>query len=98
MYLVERFVRKNCDSTYCNFLNIKLRHGYFSANITKFSEQVSLKHLQEHNILLTGKSEHMINWATSNHYNLNIFLEMNYKKQTHLFFILHIVEIYCNFI
>ena len=34
MYLVERFVRKNCDSTCCNFLNIKLHHGYFSTNLT----------------------------------------------------------------
>ena len=48
IYLAEHFVRNNNDSAYCNFLNIKLRHGYFSANITKFSEQVSLKHLQEH--------------------------------------------------
>ena len=57
---MEHFVWNNCDSTYCNFLNIKLRHGYFSANITKFSEQVSLKHLQEQIILLTSKSEHML--------------------------------------
>ena len=56
---MEHFVRKNCDSTYCNFLNIKLHHGYFSANITKFSEQVSLKHLQEHIILIMSKSDRM---------------------------------------
>ena len=59
IYLAEHFVRKKCDSTYCNFLNIKFRHRYFFANITKFSEQVSLKHLQEH-ILLMSKSEHML--------------------------------------
>ena len=47
IHLVEHFVRNNCDSTYCNFLNIKLHHGYFSRIITKFSEQVSLKYLQE---------------------------------------------------
>ena len=58
--MAEHFVRNNCDSTHCNFLNIKLRHGYFSANITKFSEQVSLKHLQEHIILLMSKSEPML--------------------------------------
>ena len=58
--MAEHFVRKNCDSTYCNFLNIKLRRGYFSANIAKFPEQVSLKHLQEHIILLMSKSEHML--------------------------------------
>ena len=60
IYLAEHFVRNNNDSAYCNFLNIKLRHGYFSANITKFSEQVSLKYLQEHIILLMSKSEHML--------------------------------------
>ena len=60
--LVEHFVRKNYDSTYCKFLNIKLRHGYFSENITVllFSEQVLLKHLQKHIILLMSKSEHML--------------------------------------
>ena len=56
----EHFVRKNCDYAYCNFLNIELRHGYFSANITNFSEKVSLKHLQEQNVLLMSKSEHML--------------------------------------
>ena len=56
----EHLVRKNCGSTYCNFLNIKLRHGYFAANITEFSEQASLIHLQEHNTLLMSKSEHML--------------------------------------
>ena len=39
---MQHFVRKNCDSTYCNFLNIKLYDGYFSAIITRSSEQVSL--------------------------------------------------------
>ena len=58
--MAEHFVGKNCDSTYCNFLNIKHRHGYFSANITNFPEQVLLKHLQEHNILLMSKSEHTL--------------------------------------
>ena len=48
--MAENFIRKKCDSTYSNFLNIKLHHGYFPANIAKISEQVSLKHLQEHNI------------------------------------------------
>ena len=48
-----------CDSTHCNISNIKLRHGYFSANATKFSEQLSLKHLQEH-ILSFSKSYHML--------------------------------------
>ena len=60
IYLAEHFVRKNCDSTGCDFLNTKLRQEYFSTNITKFSEQVSLKHLQEYNILLMSKSEHML--------------------------------------
>ena len=59
-YLAEHFVRNNCDSAYCNFLNKRLRHGYFSANITKFSGQVLLKHLQEYIILLMSKSEHML--------------------------------------
>ena len=58
--MAEHFVQKNCDSTYCNFLYSKLHHGYFSVNITKFSEQVLLKHLQEHNILLMSKSEHTL--------------------------------------
>ena len=58
--MAEHFVRNHCDSTHCYFLNIKLRHGYFSANVTKFSEQVPLKHLQEHIILLMSKSEHML--------------------------------------
>ena len=58
--MAEHFFRSNCDSTYCNFLNIKLCQGYFSANITKFSEQVSLKHLQEHIILFMSKSKHML--------------------------------------
>ena len=58
--MAENFIRKNCDSTYSNFLNIKLRHRYFSANIIKISEQVSLKHLHKHNILLISKSEHML--------------------------------------
>ena len=53
---MEHLVRKNCDSTYCNFLNIKLHHGYFSTNITKCSEQVLLKHLEEQIILLMSKS------------------------------------------
>ena len=58
--MAENFIRKNCDSPYSSFLNIKLRHGYFSANITNISEQVSGKHIQEHNILLISKSEHML--------------------------------------
>ena len=58
--MAEHFVRNNCGSIYCNFLNIKLRHRYFSASITKFSEKVSLKHLQEHIILLMIKSEPML--------------------------------------
>ena len=73
--MAEHLVQKNYDSTYCNSFNIKLYHGYFSLNITKFSEQVSLKHLQEHDILLMNKSE-----ATSN-YSLNLFSETCYKKQ-----------------
>ena len=56
--MAEHFIRKNRGSIYGNFLNIKLNHGYFSANIKKFSEQVSLKHLQEHNTI--SKSEHML--------------------------------------
>ena len=60
MYLAEHFVRNNCNSTYCNFLNIKLRHGYFSANVTKFLEKLLLKHLKEHIILLMSKSGHML--------------------------------------
>ena len=56
--MAEHFVRNNFDSTYCNLLNIKLRHRYFSA--TKFSEQASLNHLQEHIILLMSKSEHVL--------------------------------------
>ena len=51
---------KQLQPTYCNSFNIKFRHGYFSANITKFSEQVSLKHLQEYIILLMSKSEVML--------------------------------------
>ena len=54
------FFRNHCDSTHCYFLNIKFRQGYFSADVTKFSEQVPLKHLQEHIILLMSKSEHML--------------------------------------
>ena len=60
MYLAEHFFRNHCDSTHCYFLNIKFRQGYFSADVTKFSEQVPLKHLQEHVILLMSKSEHML--------------------------------------
>ena len=56
--MAKHFVWNNCDSTYCNFLIIKLRHRYFSA--TKFSEQASLNHLQEHIILLMSKSDHML--------------------------------------
>ena len=72
-YLAEHFVWRSYHSTCCNFLNIKLRHGYFSANITKSSEQVSLKHLQEHSILLISKSEYMLSLVTSNHYKLYLF-------------------------
>ena len=57
-------------------------HGYPSANNTKFSEQVSLKHLQEH-ILLMSKSEHILSYSTPNP-NLNLFSENNYKKQAHI--------------
>ena len=40
---MERFFQKSCDSTYYNFPNGKLCHGYFSANIIIFSEQLSSK-------------------------------------------------------
>ena len=36
-------LKKYCESTYSNFYNIKLRQGYFFANITKFSEQLLCK-------------------------------------------------------
>ena len=42
IYLAEHFVQINRDSTRCSFLNSKLRHGYFSSNITKFLKQLSL--------------------------------------------------------
>ena len=95
--MAEHFIRKNYDSTYCNFLNIKLRHEYFSANITKFSEQVLLKHLQEHIILLKSKSEHMFSQAASNH-NLKLFSERNYKKKTNIWFSFYIQVRYCNLV
>ena len=60
IHLTENIDRKSCDSTCCDFLNIKVPQGYFSANITKFSDQLSLKYLQEHNIILMSKSEHML--------------------------------------
>ena len=40
MYLTEHFVQKSCDATYYSLLN---SHGYFSANTTNVSEQLSLK-------------------------------------------------------
>ena len=43
IYLVERFVQIICDSTYCNFLNSKLRHRYFLANITYVFKKLSIK-------------------------------------------------------
>ena len=55
---MEDFVQKNCNSTYCNILNSKLPLGYFSANITKFSEQLSL-HPQQL-ILSLNVSEHTL--------------------------------------
>ena len=45
IYLADHFVQINRDSTQikrCSFLNSKLRHGYFSSNITKFLKQLSL--------------------------------------------------------
>ena len=42
IYLVEHFVQINRDSSRCSFLSSKLRHGYFSSNITKFLKQLSL--------------------------------------------------------
>ena len=50
------FVKKNWDPTYCNFFSSKL---YFSANITKFIKQLSLKQFQEH-ILSMSKSKHTL--------------------------------------
>ena len=47
IHLAEDFVQKNCNFPYYNLFYSKLRHLYFSTYITKFSEQLPLKNLQE---------------------------------------------------
>lgn len=41
--MAELFVEKKWRLTYCNFLNCKLRHGYFSPNFTNFHNTTVFK-------------------------------------------------------
>ena len=64
--------RKNRDSSYCYFLDEKLYHGYFSANMTKFLKQLPLSHLKKH-ILSVSKSKTHVKLGNIFFWKLRVF-------------------------
>ena len=79
--MVEHFLKKNCNSTYCNLINSKLCHWYFHANITIFSEQLSLKHLQQNIRSMKTKFLTKYSQIFSKHYHyFQIFSIFAYDK------------------